>query len=143
MMAADGGAVCGIVLLRADGAALLQHRDDKPGIMDPGIWVVPGGHADPGETPLDAARREFEEETRYQCSGPAFLAEFAAPELGYDGDYRLVFFWECYDGRQITECREGQALRFVGRAEAERLPRRPYLTQVWDMALAARDACQR
>jgi hypothetical protein len=35
--------VCGVVLLRADGAALLQLRDDKPEIRDPGIWVFPGG----------------------------------------------------------------------------------------------------
>jgi len=28
--------VCGVVLLREDGAALLQHRDDIPGIADPG-----------------------------------------------------------------------------------------------------------
>jgi 8-oxo-dGTP pyrophosphatase MutT (NUDIX family) len=36
--------VCGVVLLREDGAALLQHRDDIPGIADPGLWVFPGGH---------------------------------------------------------------------------------------------------
>ena len=35
--------VCGVVLLREDGAALLQLRDDRPDIQDPGIWVFPGG----------------------------------------------------------------------------------------------------
>ena len=35
--------VAGIVLLRDDGAALLQLRDDEPSIQDPGIWAVPGG----------------------------------------------------------------------------------------------------
>jgi len=134
--------VCGIVLLRGDGAALLQLRDDKPGISDPGIWVVPGGHADTGETPDRAAAREFEEETCYRCSSPRPLAEFHANELGYPGDFRMLFFWDRYDGRQRIECREGQAMQFILRAEAERLPRRDYLTRVWDLALAARDACQ-
>jgi 8-oxo-dGTP pyrophosphatase MutT (NUDIX family) len=134
--------VSGVLLLRDDGAALLQLRDDKPDIMDPGIWVVPGGHSHPGETPEQAAVREFEEETCYRCSGLLPLAEFKATELGYKGDYLMCFFWTNYDGRQQIECREGQALRFIDRPEAEGLPRRDYLTRVWDLALAARDACQ-
>lgn len=135
-------AVSGVVLLRSDGAALLQLRDDKPGIKDPAIWVVPGGHADPGETPAQAAVREFEEETCYRCSEVRPLAEFSAAELGYTGDYRLVFFWANYDGKQAIECREGQALEFVCRDAVGKLPCRDYLSHVWDLALAARDACQ-
>lgn len=38
------------------GVVLLKHRRL-------GIWVQPGGHIDPGETPWEAARREAEEET--------------------------------------------------------------------------------
>jgi 8-oxo-dGTP pyrophosphatase MutT (NUDIX family) len=38
------------------GIVLLRHRRL-------GIWVQPGGHVDPGETPWDAARREAIEET--------------------------------------------------------------------------------
>jgi glycosyltransferase involved in cell wall biosynthesis/8-oxo-dGTP pyrophosphatase MutT (NUDIX family) len=135
--------VCGVVLLRKDGAALLQLRDAKAGIMDPGIWVVPGGHADPGESPSQAAAREFEEETCYRCSAPRPLVEFGAAELGYEGSYRFCFFWDDFDGTQRIECREGQALEFISRADADRLPRREYLTRVWDLALAAREACQR
>ncbi len=38
------------------GVVLLRHRRL-------GVWLQPGGHIDPGETPWDAARRESEEET--------------------------------------------------------------------------------
>src|SRR3954452_10171682 len=38
------------------GIVLLRHRRL-------GIWVRPGGHVDPGETPAEAARREAVEET--------------------------------------------------------------------------------
>ena len=49
------------------GIVLLKHRRL-------GIWVQPGGHVDPGETPWDAARREGTEETglplRFPAGGP-------------------------------------------------------------------------
>ena len=36
---------------------------------DAGAWSVPKGEIDPGEDPLSAARREFEEETGFPVSG--------------------------------------------------------------------------
>ena len=41
---------------------LLQHRDDKPGILQPGAWALFGGHIDAGEEPAGAFLREMEEE---------------------------------------------------------------------------------
>lgn len=38
------------------GVMLLKHKRL-------GIWLQPGGHVDPGETPWEAARRETQEET--------------------------------------------------------------------------------
>jgi len=134
--------VCGLVLLRADGAALLQLRDNIPTIQDPGLWVMPGGHLEPGETPAEGAGREFFEETCYRCARVRPLAAFNGRELGYEGDFDIIFFWEIYDGQQKFECREGQMLQFIQRTEAGRLPCRDYLTRVWDLALAARDVCR-
>lgn len=37
---------------------------------DLGAWTIPKGMADPGEDLLDAARREFEEETGIPAAGP-------------------------------------------------------------------------
>lgn len=130
--------VAGVVLLRADGAALLQHRDDRPDIQDPGLWVVPGGHVDPGESPATGATREFLEETDYDCRTTARpLAHWRSEEVGYAPGFDLFFLWALYDGRQPVICHEGQALAFVPRADAETLPRRDYLTRIWDLALSA------
>jgi 8-oxo-dGTP pyrophosphatase MutT (NUDIX family) len=135
--------VCGVIVLRPDGAALLQHRDDIPTINDPGLWVIPGGHVEPGETVMEAAVREVEEETCYRSARPRLLADFHATELGYAGNFRMVFFWDDYDGVQPIECREGQDARFVRREDAPILPSRDYLTRIWDLAMAAHEACQR
>jgi predicted NUDIX family NTP pyrophosphohydrolase len=37
---------------------------------DLGAWSIPKGEIDEGEVPLDAARREFEEETGFRPDGP-------------------------------------------------------------------------
>jgi 8-oxo-dGTP pyrophosphatase MutT (NUDIX family) len=126
--------VVGVVLLRDDGAALLQHRDEIETISDPGLWVFPGGHVEAGEAPDAGAAREFEEETCYRCGQLRLLTRLSVPE----GE--LVFFWEEYDGRQPVECREGQALQFIPREEVGKLPRQNYLARVWDLALAAQAA---
>ena len=124
--------VVGVVLLRDDGAALLQHRDDISTISDPGLWVFPGGHLERDETPSAGAAREMEEETCYRCDNLRPLIRLAVDE----GE--LLFFWENYDGRQRVACREGQGLEFVDRQKVESLPKQPYLTDVFDRALAAR-----
>jgi len=68
--------VCGVILLRRDGAALLRHRDDKPGLRHAGMWVPPGGHAVLGESKHDCARRELREETDHFTSDLRLLTSF-------------------------------------------------------------------
>ena len=38
-----------VILIRKDGAALMQLRDLKKGLRNSGMWVPPGGHAEPNE----------------------------------------------------------------------------------------------
>jgi 8-oxo-dGTP diphosphatase len=125
--------VVGVVLFRGDGAALMQHRDNLSTISDPDLWVFPGGHLDPGETPREGAVREFEEETSYRCGELEELTRIR------QGNVELVFFWGNYDERQNVACNEGQALAFVSRAGLEALPTPAYLTGLFDLALAKRD----
>src|SRR5688572_17219968 len=92
--------VTGIVLVREDGAALLQHRDDKPGLPHAGLWVFPGGHCDPGESLERCARREFLEETDYRCGEIIELEAF--PSLSVEGfpPVQLTIYYAVYDGLQ-------------------------------------------
>ena len=127
-----------IIVLRRDGAALLQHRDDKPGLRHAGYWVPPGGHAEDGESMLDCARRELREETGYDAPQLTFLSCFEDRVEGWPS-YELTVFWCRYDGVQPVTCFEGQALAFVRREAAARYSIPPYLLDQWDAALAAAD----
>ena len=51
-----------LVLTNA-GRLLTLQRDDIPTIPWPGHWDLPGGGAEPGETPVECALRELREET--------------------------------------------------------------------------------
>src|SRR6266498_3989384 len=128
--------VAGVVLVRSDGAVLLQLRDNKPGLNAAGQWVFPGGHCDAGETLEAGARREFQEETGYCCAELSWLTTFCHPSDDLQSVYELSFFWCACDGRQPVRCFEGQAVRFMSRAEIRYKPVPEYLVAVWDLALA-------
>ncbi len=53
---------CQIVLVDADGRVLLQLRDEKDWIPFPGMWALPGGMREGGESPDECIRREVSEE---------------------------------------------------------------------------------
>ena len=120
------------VVLLWDRSALLQHRDDKPGLRHAGMWVMPGGHCDPGETIEECARRELREETGYDCNDLRWLIAFDDEE---DSDCRCTMFWARYDEHQSICCMEGQALKFVPREEASRYPIPNFLLDLWDLAI--------
>jgi 8-oxo-dGTP pyrophosphatase MutT (NUDIX family) len=123
-----------VMLVRKDGAALMQHRDVKPGLRRSGMWVPPGGHAEPDENIKTCARRELLEETAYDCSNLQFLIEFEDYVKGWPS-YLLTVFWAYYDGIQQLQCLEGQDLKFINRDQADSYDIPKYLLNVWDMAL--------
>jgi 8-oxo-dGTP pyrophosphatase MutT (NUDIX family) len=130
--------VAGIILLREpDGAALLQHRDDKPGLPHANLWVPPGGHCEAGEAFLPCARREFHEETGYRCANLRLLRELHVDDVEYSPPLLLSVFWDVYDGRQAIVCGEGQALEFKARSQAPQLAMPAYLVELWDQAIDA------
>ena len=70
-------AAAGVVLLTPEGKAILQLRDDIPGIDNPGGITPFGGAAERNETPVQCALREVEEETGLRLDPAAlrFLGE--------------------------------------------------------------------
>ena len=63
-------AVVDTAVIAPDGSVLLIRR------MDDGLWAMPGGACDPGETPAAAAARETWEESGYQVEITRLLGVF-------------------------------------------------------------------
>lgn len=66
------------VLLVDDDDRLLLFRDSDPGLTPvPIFWITPGGGVDPGESDLEAAVREVEEETGLLITQEALVGPLA------------------------------------------------------------------
>ena len=126
--------VAAVVLLKDNGAALFQLRDDKPGLPCAGQWSLPSGRCEADETLKSCAERELCEETGYACKE---LRELITLEPGHDGyeNYKMTAFWTRYDGVQTLKCMEGQDIRFIERSEARGYSIPMFILPVWDMAV--------
>ena len=107
-----------------EGRVLLVRRGRAPAM---GLWSVPGGLVELGETTVDAARREVEEE-----SGLAVrIAELVGvlDRVTRDADGRVRYHWVLVDylafpesDDTITAGSDAAEVRWVKIDEVERLP---------------------
>ncbi|MGW0017068.1 (deoxy)nucleoside triphosphate pyrophosphohydrolase [Rhodococcus sp. NPDC003382] len=111
----DGpGEVVAAALFR-NGRLLLAQRTGPAELA--GLWELPGGKVEPGETVEDALRRELREELGVDVSGGERIG--AAVPLP-DGRMLCAYRVELVDG--VPAPLEHSALRWVDAAELAMLP---------------------
>lgn len=64
------------LLVLEDGRYVMQLRDDIPNIFYPGHWGCFGGAVDPGESPLQALKRELVEELEFKAGRASRFTRF-------------------------------------------------------------------
>ncbi|MBZ5582824.1 MAG: NUDIX hydrolase [Acidobacteriia bacterium] len=96
-------------VVRHAGSAVMMAVDEKRRILlvrqyrlpaDQYLWELPAGRLDPGEKPLQAARRELAEETGYKARTWTKLSSFWVSP-GYVAERMTIF--------QATELTAGEA----------------------------------
>lgn len=70
MPSAETGKLISSAVIVRDGRALVFEEKNDAGELK---YNLPGGHVEPGETPIDALRREVLEETGMACEPLSFL----------------------------------------------------------------------
>ena len=107
-----------------EGRVLLVKRGRAPGL---GLWSIPGGLVDLGESTVDAARREVEEETglKVRIAGLVGVLDRVTP----DAEGRVRYHWVLVDYLAIPESidtltagSDAAEVRWVTIDEVERLP---------------------
>ncbi|MFN2272360.1 MAG: NUDIX hydrolase [Anaerolineae bacterium] len=94
-----------LVYALRDAQVLVMHRKQEPNL---GLWIAPGGKLDPGESPYEAARREFTEETglvaqNLQLRGLCTLVPLLKQHLWFI----FIFVTTEFQGTLSTDCEEG------------------------------------
>jgi 8-oxo-dGTP pyrophosphatase MutT (NUDIX family) len=128
------------VFCRNGGAVLLiRHRRL-------GTWLPVGGEIEPGETPLEAARRELREETGLEGEFPGGLGVDGTPPglIGYEehpagskGVHMNFAFVADVGSRSLSSCEEWDASRWVTAAELSSVECPLNVRQLAAAALAA------
>ena len=104
-----GGAVA-IVPIKEDGNVVMvrQYRI----AVEEELLEIPAGLMDPGEEPLETAKRELQEETGYTAAKWTHMTEFY-PTAGFCNEYIHIFLAEdltpgetCFDETEVIEMEE-------------------------------------
>jgi ADP-ribose pyrophosphatase YjhB (NUDIX family) len=86
-------------IFNSRGELLLTRRSKA--VREPGKWVLPGGHVDPGEDWDTASRREVSEETGLKVTSHELMGLYSDPEVtvtaetlagGFRGQFVVVVY---------------------------------------------------
>jgi ADP-ribose pyrophosphatase YjhB (NUDIX family) len=103
-----------VLLVDRSGALLLQLRDAHAPNW-PGVWGLPGGHVEPGESVIDAAARELFEESALKADGP--LTVFDRQAMPAYGREKTYFYGTTSATQADVVLGEGAAMVFTDRAD--------------------------
>lgn len=113
----------GVLILNEAGHLLLQHRTDD------GLWGIPGGMVELGESTEEAARREIVEETGLRVGELRLFDVFSGREMFHrypNGDeaaiISIVYLAREVEGELMACAEEGLALRYFSPAELPAVP---------------------
>ncbi len=109
--------VAHVLVFNSRGHLLLQKRSSSKDVQ-PGRWDTSvGGHLDPGETYVEAARREMAEELGIDVENPVFLHAYKMRN-DFESE-NVATFLACYDGPIRFNSEEIEQVRFYAPQEID------------------------
>jgi mutator protein MutT len=112
----------GAVVRDEAGRLLLVRRGREPAA---GLWSLPGGRVEPGETAAEAAAREVKEETGLAVEIGAVLITAVI----WDGGYRVQDFAATVVGGELQAGDDAADVRWVDVTDLASMPLSPGLVE--------------
>ncbi|MBT8202755.1 MAG: NUDIX domain-containing protein [Acidimicrobiia bacterium] len=122
------GLAVGAVVVR-DGRLLLVERANEPAA---GLWAVPGGRVEAGESLLDAVKREVAEETGLfvAVGDVAWVGESIGPGTPPAWHYVILDYWASVEGGTLQAGGDARLAEWV---PLNRLGERPMVNTMHDL----------
>lgn len=108
---------CDVFVQDQEGRVLLVKRADN------GLWCIPGGCQDLGETPQECAIREFKEETGFDVKLEKLLGVFSSSRYEYvhylwkDNEFTHILFLGTIVGGEKTTSAETSEIAWFSKDE--------------------------
>lgn len=107
----------GAIITDRAGRLLLVQRGHEPG---KGLWSVPGGRVEPGETDEEAVAREVLEETGLIVASGSLVG--SVERLGLAGSILVIHDYRCtVTGGALAAGDDAAAVRWCSQAQVEEL----------------------
>ena len=114
--------VAAVALFDKDGRVLIARRPEGKSMA--GLWEVPGGKVEAGETPEQALIRELQEELAVDTV-ESCLAPFTFASHAYDDFHLLMPLYVCRKWQGKVTPVEGQTLKWVMPVQLKEYPMPP------------------
>jgi 8-oxo-dGTP diphosphatase len=113
----------GAIVHDAEGRLLVIRRGRPPG---EGLWSLPGGRVEPGESDTDAVVRELAEETGLRAEPGALVGQVERPGPG-GVTYDILDYAATVTGGDLVPGDDASDVRWASPAELRSLPTTPGL----------------
>lgn len=109
-----------LAYIEKEDSYLLLHRTKKKNDFNEGKWIGIGGKLEPGETMVQAMKREIKEETGLQVEGYSYYGKIDFLNDSCPAERMYLFKVTSFSGEEIV-CDEGD-LAWVKKEEMDKLP---------------------